>query len=119
MLDFIERLRAKPEHVRRRIAIGASGSITALAALIWVTAFTSSNAFALNTPAAPADMVASGKEIQGSFGEASNGFSNLLGAVGGSASPSNEPVLIIVEEKSTSTFEQRQAPVEERTVIPF
>ncbi len=34
-IDHVERLRAKPEHVRRRIAVGTTFGITGLVAILW------------------------------------------------------------------------------------
>jgi len=35
MFNYIEKLRNKPEHIRRRILLGSTISITAIVALIW------------------------------------------------------------------------------------
>lgn len=49
--SFIDRLRAKPEHERKRIALLTSGALTALIALFWMTANISAGTFAITGPA--------------------------------------------------------------------
>lgn len=39
MLNTIHKLHQKPEHVRRRYALGVSFGVTALIALVWVSSF--------------------------------------------------------------------------------
>jgi hypothetical protein len=41
MESFIERLRAKPDHIRRRIAFWSSFGITAVIAVFWLASITS------------------------------------------------------------------------------
>jgi hypothetical protein len=41
MFTTVKKLHEKPEHIRRRYALGISFGVTALIALVWVTSFTS------------------------------------------------------------------------------
>ncbi len=114
--DYVEQLKAKPEHIRRRIALGSSLGITGVVALFWVVALGASGTLALS---APADTGAS-NGLAEAAGETSSRFGNLLGAVGAASSytQGGEPALTIVDGSASSTIEAETAP-DERTVIPF
>ncbi len=47
MRDYIERLRAKPEHVRRRIALGTSVGVTGVIAFFWAVALIFGNTLSI------------------------------------------------------------------------
>ncbi len=115
MLDFIERLRQKPEHVRRRIATGTAVTLTGLVTLGWIGALAAGNAFILQpSPEAPT-LAQTGTPLTGAVKNAP--LSSLMGAAG-AREGSAEASLIIVESDSSSTIAE-PAAVEERTVIPF
>ena len=118
MLDFIERLRQKPEHIRRKIATGTAITLTGLVALGWVGALVAGNAFILQPTSDGPTLAQSGSELSGAVKEAPFKFSDLMGAVGASGSSEDQSSLIIVESESSSTINEPK-PVEERTVIPF
>ncbi|HWH07048.1 MAG TPA: hypothetical protein VNU47_00790 [Candidatus Paceibacterota bacterium] len=121
MLDFIERLRTKPEHVRKQFAVVAASALTALVAVGWAGALVTNASFALKSQNEGASLA----EATGTFGEsmaeARSGFSGLLGAAGvAGTGQSNEPALTIVDTKTSSTLDtQMSAPEDTRTVIPF
>lgn len=119
MRDFIERLQAKPEHVRHRIAFFSSFSITAVVAVAWFAAVANSGVLTL----APLD-ASSGSGLGAATGasalvkETSSGWNDLLGAVGAAGDTSSaDPALSIVDERASSTLDRNT--VDERTVIPF
>ena len=123
MVEYIGRLRNKPEHVRRRIALGASYALTGLVAAGWLVASVSTGMFDLSskgsTVAAPEF-----PDLASSYEEATSGFSNLMGAAGAantSGEVPNDPALVIMEGENTSTVEQKQEAQAqpEGTVIPF
>jgi len=115
MLDFIERLRQKPEYVRRRIATGTAVTLTGIVTLGWIGALVAGNAFILEPATDAPTLAQTGSTLTGAVKNAP--FEELMGAVG-AVQGGGEPSLIIVESESSSTIED--APVvEERTVIPF
>jgi len=108
MMDFIERLRAKPDHTRKQIALGAATGFTGLVALVWLTAFTASGALAR-----PSESKESG--VTSAFSEQSG--ASLLGAVG-ALTARQDGSITVVGTRASSTMQADAAP-EERTVIPF
>ncbi|HYE23306.1 MAG TPA: hypothetical protein VEA92_02545 [Candidatus Paceibacterota bacterium] len=119
MLDFIERLRQKPEHVRRQIAAGTAVTMTGLVALGWVGALAAGNVFIL-TPVEDAPSLAqTSGELTGAVKDARTSFSDLMGAVNNADGATNEPSLIIVESESSSTLSTDTPKEDTRTVIPF
>jgi hypothetical protein len=116
MRDFIERLRTKPEQVRRRIALFSSAGITGVVAIGWFTALISSGSLAL-APTPEGERM--GVEVQTAFSETQEDFSDLIGAVGAfSGTGSNSPDLEIVDGGASSTLD-RTEPTPEQTVIQF
>lgn len=112
MMDFIERLRAKPEHVRHRIALGASAGATGLVAIAWFGALATSNAFTIS-PSVPGDV-----ELAAALNETSQSANSLMGAAGFlNASARNEDGISVVDTQASSTIET--PTTDERTVIPF
>jgi hypothetical protein len=108
MTDFIERLRAKPEHVRKGIALGTASGVTALIALVWSVSFFSSGALALSPSSVGTEGLAS------SFSK--TGGSSLLSAVG-ALSGKQEGQITVVETRASSTVAAPSS--DDRTVIPF
>lgn len=119
MRHHIENLKQKPEHIRHRVAIGASAGATALVALIWLAAHTATGTFALSAPTASSEDQAASEEVAGT----EEGTSQLAGALGSAMGiASDEPELTIVDGNTTSTIDS--APVEnhnqtDATAIPF
>jgi hypothetical protein len=140
MRDFIERLKAKPEHVRRRIALGTSLGITGVVATAWFFTLLFAGTLSLAIPptivgqnatladqsgtdgsanaGGPAANVA-GADAANPFGDAQpaqpkSNLDQLLGAVGISTAPP-APAALQVEDAAPTTT----APAPEPTVIPF
>ena len=116
IMDHIERLREKPEHVRNRIALGVSIGATALVALVWATALATTQVFALKNegPVAPEEVPAP------TFAETKSAFSELVGAVGSAVgATSSDPTLQIVDTKTTTTFDTKVENDTDKTVVPF
>lgn len=113
MRDTIERLRAKPEHVRKQIALGISSGVTGVVALGWIAAVVATGPFTLSAPTSET-LANAGTPIESSR----TAFSELLGAVGAATATSSEPELVIVETHSSSTVDP-EPTVDNRTVIPF
>lgn len=115
LTEHIHSLRQKPAHVRERIAVLASGSITALVAVGWVVALGSSGSLAVAGKSV-GEGVTPPTEVKEVFTEGSSQFSNMLGAAGaafGGATTSSS--VQVVDVAASSTLEA----AEEATVIPF
>lgn len=115
MRDFIERLRAKPEHVRKQIALGFSGAVTGVVALGWLVSLGAGGTLALDA-ATPENNP--GEDISELANETRTGFSQLMGAA--AAFTGEEPAeLQVLESNTRSTLDRNQQEVDTRTVIPF
>lgn len=117
MKQYVQNLKAKPEHVRKRIAVGASGAVTAVIALAWFGTLAATGAFSLSNgvvaDAEPASVAFTNTNVQ-------SNWSQLLGAVGAVTGASSTPELTIVEGETSSTFTRTEtAPSPSATVIPF
>ena len=119
MFDFIERLRQKPEHVRKRIAAGTAITLTGIVTLGWVGALAAGNAFILKPTPSETTLTQSGSELSGTFSEARTSFSSLMGAAGTAQGGKESASLIIVDSESSSTLDTKAKAPDERTVIPF
>ncbi|MEA2701533.1 MAG: hypothetical protein QOE22_242 [Candidatus Parcubacteria bacterium] len=120
MQRHIENLKGKPEHVRHKIALGASAGVTALVAVVWFAAHAATGSFALSTPQpTPEDQAAAENLAQ-----AKTDFSQLAGAVGSAfGATSSDPQLTVVDDGDTRSSLDA-APVENQnqtgaTSIPF
>jgi hypothetical protein len=113
----VNALKEKPEHVRRRVAVGAAGALTGLIAVIWLTAHVTGGSFALDQREPEA-----ADTTPGIAGDGREGFSALLGAVGSSfGATSSQPGLTIVDG-NTSTTLAPPSPTQnqtDETVISF
>lgn len=109
--DYIEHLRRKPEHVRRLIALGASGAVTAVIAIGYIVALGSSGALALGN-SAPQEL----PPIPNVGGEGGI-ISELMGAASAFRDISSGGGIITVDGKTTSTLPSTEE--DERTVITF
>lgn len=95
--DHLDRLRAKPHHVRRQIAFGSSLAVTALVAVGWLGALASSPKLALD--ARPDD---TGNALT----QTRTNFSDLMGAAGAALGATSSPAAItVVDTKTSSTLE--------------
>lgn len=107
-LDYLEELRAKPEHTRRQIALSTAGAFTLVVALGWVAAFATNGTLALeNSPAIPAPAVA--KED----------FTNLLGAANAFQQNMQDASGVSVVETASSSTLDTETVNQDATVIPF
>lgn len=111
LLDHLEHLRAKPEHIRKRIAFFTASGVTLAVALLWMVSFTMSDTLALDSQGVPTNLSTVNEGTR-------QDFSTLLGAANAFQSAVEEgPGVEVVETNASSTIEE-QTP-EERTVIPF
>ena len=118
LTDHLDRLREKPEHVRHRIAFLTSAGVTALVAILWVTALATSGTLALKQTAP--EVVDGQPRVAETFAETKSAFSELMGAVGAAAgATSSEPTLTTVESRTVTTFDTKIGNDTDKTVIPF
>ena len=47
VFEHVDRVRAKPHHIRRRVALGGAGTLTGLIAVVWLGASLATGTFAL------------------------------------------------------------------------
>ena len=116
--EHLERLRAKPHHVRRQIAFSASVVITALVAVGWMGAMVSSPKFAIDQRPTEGDEVDFGSAIT----DTRSNFSDLVGAAGAALGASSSPAAItVVDTKTRSTLDVPRHNYNDtkETVIPF
>lgn len=116
--EHLERLRAKPHHVRRQIAFGTSLVVTALVAVGWMGALLSSPKLAIERT--PTD----GEEVnfQESLTETRSNFSDLVGAAGAALGATSSPTKIeVVDTKTSTTMDVKRDNYNNtrETVIPF
>lgn len=113
IIEHIDRLREKPEHVRQRIAVLTAAGVTGLVAVTWLAALATSGTLALKGPGLndPKPQV---------FAEAPTSFSNLVGAAGAAFSATSSE-LSVVETRTSSTLDAKVGPANNthKTVIPF
>ena len=114
IIEHIERLREKPEHVRQRIALLTASGITGLVALTWMGAMATSGSLALKESTDEAAQPALVREP-------STSFSSLMGAAGAAFDTTPDPDLSVVETRTSSTLDTRTQPANNtnKTVIPF
>jgi hypothetical protein len=126
LTHHIENLRAKPEHIRERIAFGTAAGITGLVALVWVTTLAATGTFSL-APAggtlASGDQNGSPSADQSANTPAPTNFSQLVGAAGAAlGATSSDPEIHIVDNGTKSSIPDTSAPAannSDATVIPF
>jgi hypothetical protein len=130
MRDFIERLQSKPEHIRRRIAVGTAAGVTGVVAAVWFFGLLFSGTLSLGFPentSSGSGVVAStangttaniaGAGASNAFGviPQQSTFSKLLAAVGISTAPP-APAALQVEDAVPASD---AATTTDQTVIPF
>ncbi len=126
MRDHIERLRAKPEHIRRRIALGTSLGVTGVVAGVWAVALLFSGNLSLAVPstAGPSGILVDSStggtapNVPGALAQTGTRFNQLLGAVG-VAVATTAPASLIIEDTVPSTTPRIQRNSVGQTVIPF
>jgi hypothetical protein len=125
MRDFIERLKSKPEHVRRRIALGTSLGVTGVVAAVWAFGliFSGSLSFTATSPGSNTGTLAQSSNGYGTSNTAaaSNGFQQLLSAVGVGNKPAELTPIDASGNPSTSSTGDTGASstTNQQTVIPF
>lgn len=122
IIEHIDRLREKPEHVRHRIAMLTAAGITGLVAVTWMGALATSGTLALKTGAVAESASGTGTEVSEAISESSSAFTNLMGAAGAAfGATSTEAALQIIETRTSSTItaDAQPANATHRTVIPF
>lgn len=116
--EHLERLRAKPHHVRRQIAFGTSVALTALVAVGWMGSLLSTPKLAIErTPT-------NGEEVnfEESLTQTQSNFSSLMGAAGAALGATSSPSKIeVVDTKTSSTMDVKRDNYNDtrETVIPF
>lgn len=114
IIEHLDTLREKPEHVRHRIALLAAGGVTALVAVTWVTAMASSGVLALKQSEG-AEPIANEQLLP----EMSD-FSNLVGNVSSALEGSNaDASLNVIESRESSTIEPGPQNATDKRVIAF
>lgn len=118
LTHHIERLKAKPAHVRERIALGVSGGVTTLVALGWLAAMGSSGSFAVAGNSVAAGITPP-EEVSRAFSEGQSGLNEALGAAGAAlGSPAQGAAAVtVVDVASSSTLDASASS--DATVIPF
>jgi len=117
MKKYVTHLKAKPEHVRKRVAIGATAGVTALIAIVWITTLAHSGAFALAQDPSVIDKANSQPQL--ATGGVKSSVEQLLGAVGAAGATSSAPALTIIDNQSASTFAQPAPTSNNATVLSF
>lgn len=124
VIDHIDRLREKPEHIRHRIALGVSGGVTALVVVVWAMVLVSSGTLSLKaTEVAAMDQGTgdvSDERMKQAFSETKSSFSSLMGAAGAAmGATSTEAALSIVSERTSTTMDAKVDNATDKTVISF
>ena len=118
MMDFIERLRAKPEHIRNRIALGTASAITGVITLGWFGALIAGNAFDFSSPNTSEVVNLGGSEtasLPDAVANAKTGFSALFSGSEESNTSLDSGLTII----DVSPKEEPAPSDDSRTIIPF
>jgi hypothetical protein len=107
ILDYLDRLRAKPRAARRSIAFGVAGTLCALIGVVWLTGSVAAGTYALRAGETPTGSGA---------GNVSAGGNGTLAGAAASLQPSDQsPQLEVVGSSAASS----SAPAAEQTVVPF
>lgn len=115
--DHLERLRAKPHPVRRRIAFASSLVVTGLVAAGWLGAMTTSQSLAIKPKSITKD-----EQVREVFSDTNTSFSQLMGAAGAAfGATSSAAQVTVVDTKRSSTMDQPEANMNatSQTVIRF
>ena len=126
IIDYVERLRTKPEHIRRRIAVGTAVGVTGVVTAVWLFVVVISGTLSLAPVGASTATLATAPgttQIANAATQTQSGFQQLLGAVG-LANPANSApaTLMIVNTSPTTTSAgdaEQSGTGGNQTVIPF
>lgn len=113
---YIDRLRAKPEHVRQRITLGAAAAMTGVVTLAWVGTLAATGTFALNSKQEDTSGVFA--QVTPTAAKSDTNFNELVGAVGAGLGVAQKPELVIEDNGASSTLD-RTAPPPSATVLTF
>jgi hypothetical protein len=127
MLDFIERLRAKPEHVRRRVAVGTAVGVSSVVAVVWLFTLVLSGTLILGASPVSNTTLAqtSGGQVSGAVTQTKSAFSQLVGAADAAftGGASTTPALTIEDPATTTAPINDSGPTAgsggSQTQIPF
>lgn len=113
----IHKLKQQPSHIRERVAVGISGGVTAIVAIGWMMAMSSSGAFSLATSSV-AQGLTPPEDVKSGLAKSSSSFNSLMGAAGQAFGTSEAPADInVVDTRASSTLDA--ATSTNATVIPF
>lgn len=121
LIHHIEKLRAKPHHVRERIALGTAAGVTGIIGAIWVVTLAATGTFSL---APVGGTLASDSSTQSAIAQSQSGFSQLLGSAGAAlGATTTPPSLRIVDDGTQSSLDTSKqvsaANSSNATVISF
>jgi hypothetical protein len=124
MRNFVERLRNKPEHIRRRVAVGTAVGITGVVTATWLFGLTLSGNLALAVPKfdGNSDSVAgqtAAPNLSNAVTQTQAGFAQLLGAAGVATATTAPASLTVEDAKPAATQTAEQHNSMGQTVIPF
>ena len=111
IIHHVNRVKAQPHHIRKKVAFGVAGGVTGLVALVWVSASLATNTFAIQ-----------GSQFADSTGEqfvekVGPDGSQLAGAAAALSGEDNTPRIQIVNV--TSTVAPATTTSDTRTMISF
>ena len=126
----ITRLKEKPEHIRQRVALGASVGVTGVVAAVWLVALIASGTLSLSLPVSGVLASEGGNSAPSASAQAAeaqahpDSISNLVGAaaaaVTGASSTQADPNLTVVDGGTTSSLDRTSsANNTSATIIPF
>lgn len=122
IIQHVERLREKPEHVRHAIAMGVAFVFTGLVAVTWMTAMATSGTLALKPSTETGEGAGTGDAATEAVAQSASAFSSLMGAAGAAlGATSTEAALRVIETRTSSTLDKQAKPANDtyKTVIPF
>ena len=114
IFDHIEYAKGKPHHIRKRIAFGIAGGVTAIIALMWFIGSLSLGAFAIKGSTF-ADSTGQQSVVVAS-GDENNSADNGIAGVASAIPNASEPARIEIIDTATSSSAGNTA---EQTTIPF
>lgn len=112
--QHIESIRAKPQHVRRRVALGISGGLTGVIALVWFVGSVEAGAFTIPASAfGAAPESASVTVVQPNLNPATTGMAGAAAALPSESAQEGAHIEIVSAPAATTS------DTKEQTVIPF
>lgn len=114
LFQHIEAVRAKPQHVRRRVALSISGGLTGVIALVWFVGSFESGAFSIPASAYGAGADSSSVTVvQPNTSSAATGMAGAAAALPSTSTDAPAHIEIVSAPAATTSDSQEQ------TVIPF